>query len=79
MLLSLFKLLLLNELVLYHPFNVLRVVLCDISDTLATCSHESLKCKIVASGQGIVLIGFNEATGIFPCSLIKGILVEYDL
>ena len=79
MLLCLFYLLLFNELVLNHPFDIHRVVFSDISDTLASGSHKSLECEIVASGQGIVLVSFNKATRMFTRSFIKRILIEDNI
>ena len=79
MLLSLLVLLLFNEFVLDHPLDALRVVLGDISDALATRPHESLQCQVVASRQGVVLVGLDEAPRLPTCPIIEGVLIKDDL
>ena len=79
MLLSLLRLLLLDELVLDHSLYVFWVVLGDISDTLATRTYKTFQGQVVASGQGVVLIGFDETTGMLSCSIIERILVKDNL
>lgn len=73
------RLLLLNKLVLDHPFDMLRVVLGDIRDALISRPNKAFKGQVVARRQRVVLIGFNQTTCIFSRTIVERILFKYDL
>lgn len=70
------SLLLLDQLVLDHPLDVLRVVLRDISDAFVSGADEALESEVVARGERVVLVRLDQAAGVLARALIERILFK---
>ena len=73
------SLLLLDQLVLDHPLDVLRVVLRDISDAFVSGADEALESQVVARGERVVLVGLDQAASVLSRALVERILFKDDL